>query len=269
VTVLHRVRAHNLATASANKIHDDDVARHYGFAGGLVPGVDVFAYMTNPVVGHFGAAWLCDGAMRVRFEHPVYDGRDVTVERAATGAAGAGTVELTVYDDTRAACARATARLGAGAAPEVSEYLGQPLPDPPPPASAESLAEGTRLGSVETVFRSDRADEYLDAIGERLPLYREGAIAHPGWLLRRANRVLAANVTLGPWIHIESDLRLFRTVRDGEHISTGARVARVWERRGHKFVTLDVAVTTGDAQPVMHAKHTAIYEPRALIGAQS
>ena len=44
----YRVRAFNTAVASENKIHDDTVARRYGFSGGLVPGVEVYAYMTHP-----------------------------------------------------------------------------------------------------------------------------------------------------------------------------------------------------------------------------
>jgi len=37
----YRVEAFNTAKASENKIHDDAVARRFGFGGGLVPGVDV------------------------------------------------------------------------------------------------------------------------------------------------------------------------------------------------------------------------------------
>ena len=49
MTVLkpYSVNAYNLAKNSENKIHDDSVARRFGFQGGLVPGVDVFAYMTR------------------------------------------------------------------------------------------------------------------------------------------------------------------------------------------------------------------------------
>lgn len=35
--------AFNTAHASENRIHDDATAKRYGFAGGLVPGVDVYA----------------------------------------------------------------------------------------------------------------------------------------------------------------------------------------------------------------------------------
>ena len=43
----YRVEAFNTAKASENKIHDDAVARRFGFGGGLVPGVDVYAYMAH------------------------------------------------------------------------------------------------------------------------------------------------------------------------------------------------------------------------------
>ena len=56
----YRVSAFNTAQESENKIHDDDVARRFGFTGGLVPGVDVYAYMTQRVGG--GPGW--SGARR-------------------------------------------------------------------------------------------------------------------------------------------------------------------------------------------------------------
>ena len=47
----YRVVAFNTAHDSENKIHDDATARRFGFGGGLVPGVDVYGYMTPPA-GH-------------------------------------------------------------------------------------------------------------------------------------------------------------------------------------------------------------------------
>src|SRR5207248_4196818 len=76
----HRLVAHNAATASENKIHDDAVARRHGFAGGLVPGITVFGYLTAPVVELWGEAWLERGFLAARFRQPIYDGDDVTVE---------------------------------------------------------------------------------------------------------------------------------------------------------------------------------------------
>jgi hypothetical protein len=54
----YQVEAFNTSKASENKIHDDAVARRFGFSGGLVPGVDVYGYMTHQPVARWGRAWL-------------------------------------------------------------------------------------------------------------------------------------------------------------------------------------------------------------------
>ena len=54
----YRIKARNTSTQSENAIHHDDVARSYGFAGGLVPGVTVYAYVTHPLVAAWGPDWL-------------------------------------------------------------------------------------------------------------------------------------------------------------------------------------------------------------------
>ena len=46
----HTVDAFNISASSENKIHDDNIAKRFGFQGGLVPGVEVYAYMTNPIM---------------------------------------------------------------------------------------------------------------------------------------------------------------------------------------------------------------------------
>src|SRR6185437_14019068 len=53
----YRVSAYNTSKFSENKIHDDTVARKFGFSGGLVPGVDVLAYMLHMPVAKWGRAF--------------------------------------------------------------------------------------------------------------------------------------------------------------------------------------------------------------------
>ena len=81
----YRVKARNTPENSENQIHDDVVARRYGFRGGLVPGMIVYAYLTHPLVAAFGAAWLERGTAAVRFVEPVLDGEEVTVTGAVVG----------------------------------------------------------------------------------------------------------------------------------------------------------------------------------------
>ena len=54
----YRLQAYNTAKQSENKMHDDTVARRFGFSGGLVPGVDVFAYMMHVPLARWGRDFL-------------------------------------------------------------------------------------------------------------------------------------------------------------------------------------------------------------------
>jgi acyl dehydratase len=248
--------AFNTGTASTNKIHDDEVAKRFGFRGGLVPGVDVYAYLTHPPAAAWGRDWLERGTMRARFVQPVYDGDEVEVVPV-------GDVALELRDSAGAVCANATASFPVSM-PDAVDPEDWPAVDQrvdPPSASPEALMPGTALGLVPHTFRAERAAEYLADIRETLPLYEAEGIAHPGWLLRDANYVLSSNVRLGPWIHVESDVQHLGLVRDGDEVSARALVTAEWEAKGHRFVTLDVLHLAG-ARPVARTTHTAIYRPR-------
>src|SRR5580704_7886725 len=75
----YSVAAYNTAKSSENKIHDDTVARRFGFRGGLVPGVDVYTYMAHLPVERWGLAWLERGTAECRFLKPVYEGSTAVV----------------------------------------------------------------------------------------------------------------------------------------------------------------------------------------------
>ena len=83
------VSAYNTAKASENKIHDDATARRFGFTGGLVGGVHVYAYMTHLPVAHWGRAWLERGTGDCKFGKPVYEGdiAEITADETADGLA--------------------------------------------------------------------------------------------------------------------------------------------------------------------------------------
>jgi MaoC like domain len=258
VTLRYEVIALNTATESTNKIHDDEVARQYGFRGGLVPGVDVYAYMTHVPVAHWGIEFLRHGGMTARFAKPVYDGERVTVTGTPEGE------EIVLDLSGPDAIVRATGR--ASLAPPTTDRKippEAPRPDPRPPASAESLRRGTVLGSLADEFDPVRAGEYLAAVREDLRIYRDELYAHPGWLLRFANSILVANVVLGPWIHVSSDVALLGVVGNGQAIDVRGAVIDEYERSGHRFVELDVAIIAeGDLVQRIH--HTAIHTPRRV-----
>ena len=253
----HSVVAFNTATASTNKIHDDEVARRLGFTGGLVPGVDVYAYLCHPPVVQWGLAWLERGTMRARFHKPVYDGHRVTITAQADDGS------LSLHDGKGVLCAEATASLSAEPAllPDPGEWPAADQVADPPAAAPEELVPGTAFGLEPHRFHADKATEYLADVRESAPIYSELGVAHPGWILRDANYVLSANVRLGPWIHVESIVQHHAPVTDGQVVSARALVTKEWEHKGHRFVELDV-LHLADDRPAARTLHTAIYRPR-------
>jgi hypothetical protein len=260
----HHVRAHNAATASENKIHDDAVARRHGFAGGLVPGITVFGYLTTPVVEAWGQAWLEHGFMAARFRQPIYEGDSVSVVGTVGADGDARTAELEARNGLDELCAVGRARSGPDrpGIPSVDAYPERPLPTALLAPTPEALAGVEVLGSVEAGFHADRHDETAALVGDDLPIYRELGVAHPVWLLYFANALLAANVELGPWIHTASAVQNFGLLHDGERVSARGRVAGLSERRGHQVVDLDVLFVADGVRPVMHVRHSAIYRLR-------
>lgn len=264
---VYRVRAHNIAADSENKIHDDTVARQYGFAGGLVPGIVVFGYLTRPVVERFGTDWLARGCASARFVQPCYEDEEITVQAELQKDAAVTTVTLTAQRPDGSVCARGTATFppAATAALDVAAYPTALLPDDPPPASASALVPGTRLGSIGMTVDERSGSAFAAAVRDDLPLYRraDGAV-HPALLLGLANHILVQNVRLGPWIHTASEVTQYSVARYGDTLSLRGVVAECFERKGHEFVVLDLLMLAEPSRPIQHIRHTAIYKPRAV-----
>ena len=260
----YRGTAFNPATASENRIHADDVARLYGFRGGLVPGVTVYAYAVEPAVRGWGLDWLSRGAGSIVLNKPLYDGSafEVAVEPADEGFA------TSVTDGDGVRCAD-----GSFSLPETIAKAPVRRGDRPVPAAADR-PEATR-DVLERLRREDMGAYTVtwDGTGEAARYRRDLAdmpalvrpdrdgFAHPAFTLGLANWVLSANVRLGPWIHVESRIRHLAPIPLGTVVTVEAVVTDLVERRGHEFVDLDVAAYAGDA-PLFSAFHRAIYRLR-------
>lgn len=258
--LVHSLVAQNDAVESENKIHEDSVARLYGFAGGLVPGVTVFAYLTWPAVERWGVDWLDRGSISARFAAPVYDGETVEIHCDVHD----GVLQIEARNPNGEVCATATASLPDAPARPFTAADFPTIALPPPdtrPLASEDVLRSVPLGVVERRWHADKATGYLDLVSDELPVYRDPPVAHPGWLVRAANAVLSQSVRLGPWIHVSSECQYHGRVTDGDVVTTKARVTDVFERKGHRFVAMNVLMAVGE-RPVLSVHHTAIYEPR-------
>ena len=242
----YSVTARNIDPTSDNRIHADDVAQQFGFTGALVPGVDVFAYLTAPLLAAWGPPWLSGGRIDVRFRQPVYDGEQVEVVGPTT--------------ELRLRGRDGVVRAVGSADPPAPQQPRRVLPAMPAPTAripTDDVAVGP-LGTIAVdVTPADNAS-YVDAIGEPHPHYRDNAVAHPAGLLRLVNLILMSNVELGPWIHTASDCRLLAPAVLPATLSVRGEVTELFARNDSSYVRYD-ALVCSDGVPVMDVAHTAIY----------
>lgn len=261
-TVVYETTA-RVGPPTENKIHDDDIAQRFGFAGGLVPGVSVYAYMSHPVVEHFGRPFLERGQMAARFERPFYDGEAVRVEMTSEDATR---VALIARNAAGATCATGWAQLPEAPfpSPEPDSYEVAAVPTERPLVSYDALAARATLGTIWEFFEpSGNGREYLALVPDSFEAYHGSEpVAPTGFLIRRANSALSRNFVLPAWVHVSSVVTHFSTLDRGEEFSTRSRVIELFERRGHQFVRLEVLLLAGDIRPIAHIDHTAIYRLR-------
>jgi acyl dehydratase len=256
---VHEIVAFNTATTSENKIHDDAVAARFGFAGGLVPGVDVYAYLCRPALDLWGERFLASSRVSVRFDAPVFDG-ELTRIKAEVDDSGAMRAEAHTPSG-RPATLEAQLVTDRATPPATGPA---PLPEERPPASPEALPDGAALGSFTVTLSAEEHTAYLrDVRDPDSPVVALGAV-HPGWLLRQANHLLSRNVTLGPWMHVGSLVDHLAPAPLGQPLEVQGFVRRAYEHKGHRFVLLAVVVHGPDGQPLCSVDHTAIYEPRQV-----
>jgi acyl dehydratase len=259
----YRVQAYNTSKLSENKIHDDTVARRFGFSGGLVPGVDVMAYMMHLPVEKWGRAFLERGLIEARFVKPVYDGEIAELTGVETD--GVLTIELHSRGEL---CANGTASLPASQpAISLADYTQVAPVAERKPVDAVSYEVGKWLGTVPRDWTGNAATEYLADIRETDPIFAREGLGHPGLLQRVMNKVLVDNAILGPWIHVGSRMQLLSAVKTGDELTARAKVTGNYDRKGHRFVELDALVVANGSTPLAHCWHIAIYQPREQAAA--
>ena len=261
--------AYNQSQESENRIHSDEVAREYGFRGGLVPGVTVSAYLIHPGVEAWGLDWLTRGRASAVVGKPLYDGRPFRVE---VSDATERSYRAVLIDEEGVECATASVELPESVPPP-PEYRGDPGIDESyqrPPGTREVMAK-----LREQAMRALRArwdgkagiPSYLrDASRMPEPLRSAGGgYANPANTLGITNWALAGNVKISPWLHLQTDSQNYAPIPLGSELIAEAAIADLFEKKGHEFVDLDVAVyLEATREAVMSARLRAIYKMRGL-----
>jgi hypothetical protein len=261
--------AYNQSRESENRIHSDEVAREYGFKGGLVPGVTVSAYLIHPAVVAWGLDWLARGSARVVVGKPLYDDRPFRVE---VSGATERSYRAALIDERGVECATASVELPESV-PSPPEFRGDPRIDEEyqrPPGTREVM-EGLRTQGMRALrARWDGTAgivSYLrDASGmPELLRIDGGGYANPANTLGITNWALGGNVKISPWLHLQTDSQNYAPIPLGSELIAEVAIGDLFEKKGHEFIDLDVAVfLEATREAVMSARLRAIYQMRGV-----
>ncbi len=223
--------------------------------------------MSRSLVELLGRDWLERGSAEVRFVHPIYEGEEVRVGGSLSSVTKEGTVciDYQAMNNQGVACA-----LGAATLPAQSPQE-EPVPEDYPVGrgklgrsiSLDTLKIGERLTPIQSEFTWKIQWEYCQkSVRDHHPIYSQ--VLHPGWLLSQANLILAANYELPPWIHVSSAIQNHHVQEEECLVETRGRVQDKFERGGHHFVVLDLAIFAS-GRCLETVRHTAIFRvaPRA------
>jgi acyl dehydratase len=262
----YTVIAHNYAEQSSNKMHSDGVAEQYGFEGGLVPGVAIYAYMTVPVVNALGFEWIERGEMTGKFIKPVYHEESVRVLTKVT-AADPLRMTISVLNEDDVLCAVGEASLPDAHPPvHITDYPWTPMPDAKYPASIDGIPDDTPMGSINYTMdfplQHGEFEPFLEEVKETLPIYTgDNPVIHPAYVAAKANQLLVENVDLGPWIHTASHVRHHSLPEPGEKVTLQGYTAHSYNKRGHDIAVLNLVSIGEHDQVLQNLSHTAIIKP--------
>ena len=265
------ITALNDATDSENRMHSDDVAARYGFKGALVSGVNVFGYMTQPLVAQLGTQWLSNTGFDVRFLLPAYEGDTISVDSVPSISP-----ERIAFEDrieTRASNQTGTMLATLASWPlEKSDYSRAQAMREQAQQEAVIYSHEDRPLLTWDVIQIEKAAptwhwtpsaednaRHVTPQRDMAACYRgPEALIHPYFLLDTCNRALMRLYRLPAWIHVGTVGSMLRAIKINEKITVDCRPIDRWERKGHQFIRLYISMFSGD-DLVFEAEHTAIF----------
>ncbi|MFT7685796.1 MAG: hypothetical protein ACI9FB_001141 [Candidatus Azotimanducaceae bacterium] len=266
-------QAFNPSEDSENQIHSDEMAKAYGFKGGLVPGVTVSSYLMHPALSFWGKTWLDSGYAKVVVHKPLYDGYQFEIEVKNSSNSQ---YEASLIDEKGTCCATALINIEQDLEPaptlrgDPTLSKGQEVPA----ATRENMeilmtngmyalpAKWSQKTNMSTYLKDASAMPALHNFSSDV---EDGAYANGSFMLGLSNWVLAGNAYMNPWIHLQTESRYFAAVTNNTDLIVECNIEDLFEKKGHEFVDLKVNVfDKNSAVCVMTTKLRAIYKLRVI-----
>jgi len=258
----------NTAPESKNRIHGDDLARQYGFEGGLVPGVTISAYLVHPLIEHWGKNWLDKGYANCRITSPLYDEELFEVKTNIVNSSEANTT-LTRKNGIVSAYAEVALTKNLPPAPLLRRDKLVSEDYEAPQASKEFWEKLKSKGCKSFKFSWLDEDPLVYLRNEdhlpKLLQPKEGGYSNLAFLLGCSNWILAGNASMNPWVHIQTISQNYRAVSLNTTLIAEMEINNIYKKRGHEFVNVYVNLfDQRDESCVMRINLIAIYKLRGL-----
>ncbi len=253
------ITARNTSPDSTNPIHTDQALRH-GFSGAIVPGLSLFAHAFTEPHRRWGDEWLGGGEASMRFKRPVYEGDELTITWTEQPDAPDDALGVEIVVDGRGLCADGSFHRRTGTArPVPASFPFGETPPEPPPVDEQGLRNAGPLPVLTLDTSSTTVRAWLEMHEVADPVF--GEWLHPAMLSRVSAHVLPLRFRFdGPRVHRGLRASLFGTRPIGTPLTARGRVMRVWEQRGHGYVSSEFVVVDEMAdEVVVHLESESIY----------
>ena len=256
----------NTAPDSENRIHGDDLAKEYGFEGGLVPGVTISAYLVHPVIEHWGKDWLDRGYANCRITSPLYDKELFEVKTDMVEPTKANTT-LIKSNGIVSANAEVALMQESPIKPILRRDKLVDVDYKAPQASKEIWKKLELNGCYAFKFLWSDKDPLIYLNKEmNLPSLLQpkgGGYSNLCFLLGCSNWILAGNAYMNPWVHLQTISQNYRAVEMNSSLIAEMEINKIYEKKGHEFIDVFVNLfDENDETCVMSINLIAIYKLR-------
>ena len=259
-------KAFNTAPNSENQIHREDMAKEFGFKGGLVPGVTVSAYLLHPIIEKWGLDWLEKGWAKCKITSPLYDKENFSVHLNEIS-------ENKILSNLKNSNQVVTANAEAS--------LLEDIPDAPKIRNdkiAIKNFQGPRASkNVWMKLKKDGCMAFEYFWGGKDPLIylrdqnnlpdllnpSKKGFSNLSFLLGCSNWALARSAYMNPWIHLQTISQNYQALSLNSSVIAEIQVNEVFEKKGHEFVDVDVNLfKQEDKSCIMTINLLSIYKVR-------
>ena len=259
-------KALNTAPNSENQIHGDDMAKEFGFKGGLVPGVTVSAYLLHPIIEKWGLDWLEKGWAKCKITSPLYDKENFSVYLNEIS-------ENKILSNLKNSNQVITANAEAS--------ILEDIPEAPKIRNDEIAIEnfqGPRASkNVWMKLKKDGCMAFEYYWGGKDPLIylrdqnnlpdllnpSKKGLSNLSFLLGCSNWALASSAYMNPWIHLQTTSQNYQALSFNSSVIAEIQVNEVFEKKGHEFVDVDVNLfKQEDKSCIMTINLLSIYKVR-------